>query len=115
MSRTCGDLLFHLPRDYLHYSEEAPVGKMQGGSMATIRGTVLQTRLLPRKPRRFEAMLEDGSGSEGGRCVLTWFNPWGLEKKILPGMQLRVTGKVTTFQNRLQMVNPKHEASRWQG
>jgi len=41
--------------------------------------------------------------------VLTWFNPYGLDKKLLPGMNVRVTGKVTVFRERFQMVQPQWE------
>ena len=44
-----------------------------------------------------------------GRCILTWFNPYDLAKKILPGTQVRVTGKVTLFRNRYQITQPKVE------
>jgi ATP-dependent DNA helicase RecG len=111
--RTCGDLLFHFPRDYLHYTDEAPIAAMKPGDMATVRGTILQTRLIAQKPRRFEALLQDVGGNTDGnqrsRCVLTWFNPYGLDKKIQPGMQVRATGKVTTFRDRFQMVQPQFE------
>jgi ATP-dependent DNA helicase RecG len=113
--KTCGDLLLHLPRDYIHFSDEAPVAAIRPGDMATIRGTLLQTRLIPKKPRRFEALLEDAAGHgpdgtrERTRCVLTWFNPFGLDKKLQPGMLVRVTGKVTAFRERLQMVQPQFE------
>jgi ATP-dependent DNA helicase RecG len=111
---TCGQLLFHLPRDYLHYTDEAPMAAMRAGDMATVRGTVLQTRLIPRKPRRFEVLLQDlapaADSNRPTRCVLTWFNPYGLDKKLLPGMNIRVTGKVTVFRDRFQMVQPQWEA-----
>ncbi len=112
--KTCGDLLFHFPRDYLQYADEGAVSEMRVGEMATVRGTLIQTRLIPMKPRRFEALLEDsapvveGSG-ERRRCVLTWFNPYGLSEKLQPGMVVRVTGKVTKFRERLQMVQPQFE------
>jgi ATP-dependent DNA helicase RecG len=108
---TCGGLLFHLPRDYLHYTDEAPISALKAGDMATVRGILLQTRLIPKRPRRFEALLQDeaSTGADGGRCVLTWFNPYGLDKKLLPGMQVRVTGKVTVFRNRFQIAQPKYE------
>ena len=104
-------LLFHLPRDYLHYTDEAPISALKAGDMATVRGILLQTRLIPKRPRRFEALLQDeaSTGADGGRCVLTWFNPYGLDKKLLPGMQVRVTGKVTVFRNRFQIAQPKYE------
>ena len=54
-------------------------------------------------------MLEDATGTEGGRCTLTWFNPYDLVKKVMPGTLVRVTGKVTMFRNRYQMVQPKIE------
>ena len=115
--RTCGDLLFYLPRDYLHFTDEAPIAAMRVGDVATVRGTILQTRMHGGKGRggksRLEALLEDeaASGADGGhdRCVLTWFNPYDLVKKVLPGMAVRVTGKVTLFRNRLQMSQPKIE------
>ncbi len=114
---TCGDLLFHLPRDYLHFTDEAPVAAMRVGEVATVRGTILQTRMHGRKrgwgggggKARLEALLEDATGTAGGRCVLTWFNPYDLQKKLMPGTMVRVTGKVTMFRNRNQIVQGKVE------
>jgi ATP-dependent DNA helicase RecG len=115
--KTCGDLLNYLPRDYLHFTDEAPVAGMKVGDMATIRGTILQTRMhgamhargWGRGKSRLEALLEDSTGTEGGRCVLTWFNPFGLQEKLLPGTMVRVTGKVTMFRGRFQIVQGKVE------
>ncbi len=110
--RTCGDLLFYLPRDYLHFTDEAPMAAMRAGDVATVRGTILQTRLHRRPKSRLEALLEDSASTPDGqhdRCVLTWFNPYDLSKKVLPGALVRVTGKVTIFRNRFQMVQPKIE------
>ena len=110
--KTCGDLLFYFPRDYLHYTDEAPVAAIRVGEVATVKGTILQTRMLRgvgRAKARLEAMLEDASGTEGGRCVLTWFNPYDLRTRVMPGKLVRVTGKVTQFRNRNQMVQPKIE------
>src|SRR3954463_16050502 len=90
--QTCGDLLFYLPRDYLHFTDEAPIAAMRVGDVATVRGTILQTRMHGGRGRgksRLEALLEDEavSGADGGhdRCVLNWFNPYDLVKKLLPG------------------------------
>ena len=104
--KTCADLLFYYPRDYLTVVAEAPVATLAAGTLATVRGTLLQTRLIPRRPRRFEALLEDESG---GKCVLTWFNMHGLEHKLQPGTRLRVTGKVTEYKGRAQIMQPQFE------
>ena len=61
---TCGGLLFHLPRDYLHYTDEAPISALKAGDMATVRGILLQTRLIPKRPRRFEALHDNRMESE---------------------------------------------------
>src|SRR5438128_2100023 len=61
--RTCGDLLFFLPRDYLHFTDEAPIAAMRVGDVATIRGTILQTRLHRRPRARLEALLEDSAST----------------------------------------------------
>ena len=87
------------------------------GDVATVRGTIMQTRMHGRQrgwgggggKARLEALLEDASGPPGGRCVLTWFNPYDLQKKLLPGTMVRVTGKVTVFRNRNQIVQGKLE------
>ena len=103
---TCGDLLFYYPRDYLTVVEEAPISTLAPGTLATITGTLLQTRLIPRRPRRFEALLEDAAGT---KCVLTWFNLYGLENRLQPGMHIRVTGKVTVYRDRPQIMQPQWE------
>ena len=113
--KTCGDLLFYFPRDYLRFTDEAPVSAMRVGEVATVRGTILQTQLIRRPRARLVALLRDESGSDVAgeevrdKCTLTWFNPYDLAKKILPGSLVRATGKVTVFRNRLQIVQPKVE------
>ncbi len=123
--KTCGDLLFYMPRDFLQFADEAPVAAMQVGQIATVRGTILQTQLIRRPRARLVALLQDEAGGAGaehvqgagnpleaGRCTLTWFNPYDLAKKILPGTLVRATGKVTMFRNRMQIVQPKVEILR---
>ncbi len=100
---TAGDLLSYYPRDYLAYQAEAPIASLVAGSLVAIRGNILQTRMMPGRQRRFEALLEDASG----RCVLTWFNPFGITEKVRPGVQLRAIGKVGQYGGRFQMVQPK--------
>ncbi len=103
--KTCGDLLLYYPRDYLKYAGGIQISELKAGEMVTVQGTLLQTRLIRKRPARFEALLDDGSG----RCVLTWFNPHGLADKLSPGLLMRVTGKVTRFNGRSQIVQPRYE------
>jgi len=103
--KTCGDLLFYYPRDYLYYSAEKPIAELRPGEMGTAKGRIIQTRLIKKRPVRFEALLED----ESGRAVLTWFNPYGISDKLQVGLTVRATGKVTMFGGRVQLAQPKFE------
>ncbi len=100
---TCGDLLNLFPRDYAQSQGHVVVERLQSGQLASIEGQIIQTRAIRRRPARFEALLQD----ESGRCVLTWFNQMFMAEKLLPGMQVRATGKVKYFNSRPQMLAPR--------
>jgi ATP-dependent DNA helicase RecG len=126
--KTAGDLLSHYPRDYIRYTQEKRIAELAPGEMATVRGEIVQTRMHRGGPggrrSRFEALLEDvlpgdqtasphaplGRGiPTRARCVLTWFNPYGVADAIEPGMILRVTGKVTAYNGRANIAQPRYE------
>ena len=102
---TCGDLLVFFPRDYAQSQGHVAVQQLQSGQLATVEGEIIQTRAMRRRPSRFEALLEDPSG----RCVLTWFNQMFMAEKLVPGVRVRATGKVTFFNGRAQMLQPRIE------
>lgn len=99
------DLLDYCPRDYVEFHGQQPIAQIQPADHAAVEGDILQTRTFPRRPRRFEALLDDGSG----RCILVWFNRWGMEEKIQPGTRLRATGKIQLYNGRYQMVQPQYQ------
>ncbi len=102
---TCGDLLVFFPRDYAQSQGHVAVQQLQSGQLATVEGEIIQTRAMRRRPSRFEALLEDPSG----RCVLTWFNQMFMAEKLVPGVRVRAAGKVTFFNGRAQMLQPRIE------
>lgn len=106
---TVADLIKHLPARYEYELDERPIATLEPETLATAVGTVGDTRMAGRRmyrnSSRFEANLIDASG----RLLLTWFNGAYLQRKIHPGMVIRVQGKVKQYGGYLQMVNP-----RWQ-
>ena len=102
---TCRDLLDYLPRDYERFEGQQSIGHLAPGELAAVEGEIIQTRIIRRRPMRFEALLDDGSG----RCILVWFNRWGLEQQIQPGVRIRASGKIGLFQGRLQITQPKFD------
>lgn len=91
-----------------HEFEEAESGidQLKPGVVGTVRGEVTATRLagMGRK-QRFQAVLMDHTG----RVDIVWFHQAFLNKRILPGMRLRVQGKPQRYGLGLQMANPMWE------
>ncbi|MEM8875483.1 MAG: ATP-dependent DNA helicase RecG [Planctomycetota bacterium] len=111
--RRVADLLRHVPLRYENHAASTPIDsllELAAGAVGAARGVVEKTRwnAPPGRGRkgRFEATLQDDSGT----LLCTWFNAAWLRDRIAVGMTLDVQGKVKTFQNYPQMVNPKWSA-----
>ncbi len=106
--RAVGQLIAYLPTRHEKLEAETPIGDLAIGVNAATRGEVTATRVARRGKARFEAVLID----ETGRLDLCWFNATYLHGSIVPGVRLRVQGKVQKFGPGLQMANPKHDILR---
>lgn len=102
---TRADLLHYYPRAYIQFQGQVPVAQLRGGENVTVRGRIIETRRIRRRPVRFEAWLEEDSG----RCALVWFNRLDLDDKIVPGVSLCATGMVRIYNRLPQMVQPRFE------
>ncbi len=110
--RTVGDLMRHFPRRYDWEADETPIRDLKPDQAGCVRGMVLQCRWVGPPPHvrrggkgRFEVILQD----DGAQIRLTFFNAAYLKDKIHAGASLRAQGKVTLFDNQMQMVNPSWE------
>ncbi len=105
---TVKELLYYFPRDYLDLSRVEKIGNlrrlMNSGQFVTVIGTVRTFDLAGRPPRqRFLVILTD----ETGTIPLVFFRSIHYFKKALTvGETVAVSGKVTDFQNRPQLVHP---------
>lgn len=111
--RCVADLICHLPMRYEQELPEQPIdaaGEAVGpihkaGANIAVRGEVAACRLVTGRRVRFEATLQD----ETGTILLTWFSsPW-MKGRLHPGMTIRATGKAKRWGDYLQMVNPQWE------
>jgi len=100
-----GKLIAHLPIRHERLEAEAPVDELEAGHIVSARGEITATRVVLRRPQRFEAALMD----DGRRLDLVWFNALYMRDRIKPGMRLRVQGKATKYGPGLQIANPKFE------
>jgi ATP-dependent DNA helicase RecG len=103
--RAAAHLLRHLPLRYEYEEEESDIAGLKPGELVSARGEIETTRFVARGRPRFEAMLADDDAA----LHLVWFNSRYLVDRIKPGMRLRVQGKVQSYHEAIQMVNPRWE------
>lgn len=106
--RTVRDMLFYFPYDYLDVSKVEAVGNLHrhidSGEWITVIGTVRTFDLIGRPPRhRFVVILED----ETGTVPLVFFQSVNFFKKAFtPGEVIAVSGRITEFKRRPQIIHP---------
>ncbi len=109
--KTISDLLHHYPARYADASSFLSIGGLSEGTHATIRGTIkrIQSRKSWKtKVTMSEAVVEDVSGT----ITVTWFNQPYLAKIFSVGQTVELTGKITTNNGKLTMVNPSTKEER---
>jgi ATP-dependent DNA helicase RecG len=106
-----GRLIAHVPIRHEKLEAEALIKDLQPGQLISVRGEVTATRVAGVRQYhrsvkgRFEAVLMDHTG----RLDLVWFNQPYLRQTIMPGVRLRVQGKVNKRGPGLQLANPQYE------
>lgn len=103
-----GDMLYYFPRRYDDYTQLQPINRLFYGQEVTIIGTLQSANNRVIRAGKFqllEAVIHDGTGG----LRLTWWNqPW-ITKRLRPGLQVVVSGKVDQYLGRLVMNNPEVE------
>jgi len=96
--RTMSDLLYHAPHRYIDATTLTPFARARVGEEITGVGRVRSTGILPtrRGLRVFRALLEDDSG----RIECAWPGQPFLERQIVAGQLLLVTGPVRYYHGR---------------
>ncbi len=105
---TLGDMLYYFPCRYDDYSQLKTINRLNYGEETTVIGTLefANSRTFRNgRTQVVEGLISDGSGS----LRLAWFNqPW-IIRKLHPGMQVVLSGKVDQYLGRLVMNNPELE------
>jgi ATP-dependent DNA helicase RecG len=105
---TVRELLFHLPRRYDDLREMRRLGDLvwvEDGTVVSARVTVADVRVEPSFRRRIQrtiAVLEDPTGSVDA----TWFGRRYIERRLFPGAEIIVSGKLKHFGRKLTIDNP---------
>jgi ATP-dependent DNA helicase RecG len=105
---TVRELLFHLPRRYDDLREMRKLGDLRGveeGTVVSARVRVADVRVEPSFRRRIQrtiAVFEDETGS----VEATWFGRRFIERRLFPGADIIVSGKLKHFGRKLTLDNP---------
>jgi ATP-dependent DNA helicase RecG len=109
---TVRELLFHLPRRYDDLREMRLLGDLryvEEGTVVSARVRVADVRVEPSFRRRIQrtiALLEDDSGT----IEATWFGRRFIERRLFPGADVIVSGKLKHFGRKLTLDNPDFQA-----
>ena len=105
---TVRELLFHLPRRYDDLREMKQLGELvwvEEGTVVSARVHVADVRVEPSFRRRIQrtiAVLEDSTGT----IDATWFGRRFIERRLFPGAEIIVSGKLKRFGRKLTIDNP---------
>lgn len=106
---TVGTLLWHFPHRYQDYSEIVAMDDVrEAGVVVTVRGTVRSISTTQAWKRRLTittAFLED----ETGGIRATWFNQPFIERTLVEGSEVSLSGKVSLDKRGLYLSNPSYE------
>ena len=100
---TVGDLLAYWPRRY--QTRESNLGAAMVGSYIVAVAEVKSATTRAMKARRgkmLQAVITDGTKD----LEITFFSAYGHEGKLVPGTRALFAGKVSSFNNRLQLAHP---------
>jgi len=104
---TIRDLLYLFPHRYDDFSSLKTINQLMYGEEVTIVGTVTETkeRTGKRGQSIVTATLSDGTGA----VQATWFNQPYLVKRLTPGKQLVISGKVDQYLGQITFSSPTWE------
>jgi len=104
---TIRDLLYLFPRRYNDFQAMKPIYKLQYGDVATVAGTVWETKARRGRGGHdiVTSIISDGTGT----VQATWFNQSYLTKNLRAGRQVVISGKVEEYLGRLVFASPEWE------
>ncbi|RJT82032.1 ATP-dependent DNA helicase RecG [Arthrobacter cheniae] len=106
---TVGELLNHFPRTYLKRGELTPIADVPVDEEVTLIARVQSAnsrRMRTRKGMLLEVVITDDAEGGIGAMSLTFFNGYGAERDLKPGVRAMFSGKVTVYRGKLSLTNP---------
>src|SRR3954451_11882388 len=105
---TVRELLVHLPRRYEDLREMRKLGDLrfiEEGTVVSARVRVADVRVEPSFRRRIQRTIAEFE-DETGSVEATWFGRRFIERRLFPGADIIVSGKLKHFGRKLTLDNP---------
>ena len=104
--KTVRDLLYYFPYRHIDYSRLKKIAELKEGEEQTIVANVWQaSEVRPGGRRSTEAIV----GDETGNLRVLWFNQPYIARQLPTNSQIVLSGKVSAFNGRLQLMSPEWE------
>ncbi len=104
--KTLEDLMMYFPRRFDLRKQVQPISSLvDGQDNATIAGEIIDARQRHSRRPIFSIQLRDDSASISAK----WFHGGYLSQSLRPGIIVALNGKISSYNNVLQMINPKHQ------
>jgi ATP-dependent DNA helicase RecG len=104
---TIRDLLYLFPHRYDDFSSLKTINQLMYGEDVTIVGTVTETK--ERTGKRGQSIVTTTLSDGTAAVQATWFNQPYLVKRLTPGKQLVISGKVDQYLGRITFSSPTWE------
>lgn len=104
---TIRDLLYHIPHRYDDFSVVSKIAGINPGQTVTIHAKVNSFSAFATKTgkRMQQAVVQD----ETGKLTVIWFNQPYLRSVIKEGIDMRLSGSISWFGNKIIMSSPQYE------
>jgi ATP-dependent DNA helicase RecG len=106
---TVRQLMYHFPSRYHDYSEMRPISQLEYGEEQTVVGTVWSVSAAGVGRQRYRKATEAIISDESGTLRVLWWGQTYVARRLKEGQKVALSGKVTSFRNRMQMENPEIE------
>jgi ATP-dependent DNA helicase RecG len=106
--KTVADILQHYPRRYSSRGELTPIKEIPIGETVTLIADVVEVyerRMKGKSGSILEVKITDGEGF----VTATFFNQAWRAQKLKPGTRGLWAGKISSYQNKLQLAHPDYE------
>jgi ATP-dependent DNA helicase RecG len=104
---TIRDLLYLFPHRYDDYRSLKTIDQLEYGEQVTIIATVRETQ--ERTSKRGQSIVTSTVADGTGTVQITWFNQPFLVRRLKPGKQIVISGKVDQYLGRLTFSSPTWE------